>query len=56
MFLTYKSKPTSSPPPLGLCLDRTSDNYGNYAFFCSSPGFSKDGVYQSVHYQTGGGE
>ena len=35
-------------PSHGLCLDRTSDNYGNYAFCWSSPGFPKDGVYQSM--------
>ena len=35
-------------PSHGLRLEWTSDNYGNYAFCCSSPGFSKDGVYQSL--------
>ena len=35
-------------PSHGLCLDQTSDSYGNYAFCCSSPGFPEDGVYQSL--------
>ena len=35
-------------PSHGLCLDQTSDNSGNYAFFCSSPGFPEDGVYQTL--------
>ena len=35
-------------PSHGLCLDRTSDNSGNYAFCCSSPGFPEDGVYQTL--------
>ena len=36
----------------GLHLDRTSDNYGNYAFCCSSPGFLRKGLPVSVDYQT----
>ena len=35
-------------PSHGLCLDWTSDNYGNYAFCSSLPGFPEDGVYQSL--------